>query len=195
MNNPTKAKVNGTIYDINTDFRVAIKCNNVANDKSICDTERALAIIYLLYGDKGLEIPENYAKLLEIGQKFLLCGNEYEEPTDEADFDFEQDMNYIETSFMSDYGINIDKDTKIHWWKFNDLLNGLSNSELGNCCVLNRIRNLRNFDTNKIDDVKERTKIEEAQKRVALKKKTIEFTKEQQESADLFDRLINGKEE
>ena len=41
------------------------------------------------------------------------------------------------------YSIKEDLENKeMHWWKFMDLMNGLSNSELGNCCVLNNIRNL-----------------------------------------------------
>ena len=33
-----------------------------------------------------------------------------------------------------------------------EMMNGLSNSELGDCCILNRVRNLRNFD---MKDIKE----------------------------------------
>ena len=72
----------------------------------------------------------------------------------------------------------------MHWWEFYDLVNGLSNSEFGNCCVLNRIRNLRNYDTKDIKDEKTRRKIIEAKKQVALKKNRKKATKEQQESAN-----------
>ena len=99
---------------------------------------------------------------------------------EEPDMDYVQDYSYIKTSFRSDYGIKLDEE-KIHWWEFSDLMDGLSNSELGNCCVLNRIRNLRNYDTKDIKDRKERQKIEEAKQRVALKKKTA--TQEQQDNA------------
>ena len=50
-------------YRINTDFRVAIRCNKIALDESIGDFERALAIIYLLFGEKGLKDSKNYEKL------------------------------------------------------------------------------------------------------------------------------------
>ena len=72
----------------------------------------------------------------------------------------------------------------MHWWKFNKLINGLSNSELGNCCVLNRVRNIRNIDLKDIKDKKERDKIIEAKKQVALKKNMKKATKKQQESAN-----------
>ena len=84
---------------------------------------------------------------------------------------------------------------KIHWWEFNELMNGLSNSELGDCCVLNRIRNLRNYDTKDIKDRKEREKIEKAKERVALKKNKKEnhLTDEQERSMKELDKLIFGR--
>ena len=87
---------------------------------------------------------------------------------------------------MSDYnGLDIDKEN-IHWWKFNELLNGLSNSEMGNCCVLNRIRNLRTFDVSQIKDHKEKEKIIKAKKQVQLKKNKTKASKENLESAMKF---------
>lgn len=187
---PQYAEVNGKRYKINTDFRVAIKCSEVAEDETIGDYERGLAIIYLLYGDEGLKDTENQAKLLEIAQSYLLCGEEYKkEQNEKPDMDFIQDYSYITTSFMSDYHIDLDN-CEMHWWKFMDLMNGLSNSEMGNCCILNRIRNLRNFDTKDIKDKKEKQKIEKAKQQVALKKKQNKPTKEQQERAiDLLQKL------
>ena len=80
----------------------------------------------------------------------------------------------------------------LHWWEFFNDLNNLSNSEFGDCCILSRIRNLRNYDTSKIKDVKERDKIEKAKKHVALKKYSKEknLTKEQEESMEELNRLL-----
>ena len=105
--------------------------------------------------------------------------------------DFIQDYSYIKTSFRSDYGMNLDKEN-IHWWEFMDLMNGLSNSELGNCCVLNRVRNLRNFDVSQIKDLKEKEKITKAKEQVALKKKEkeVKLTEEQQQSVDDFYKAL-----
>lgn len=181
MNNPEFVKVNDKKYKINTDFRIALQCNKIAEDDSINDIERALAIIYLLYGDEGLEDTENHTELLKLATRYLSLDKEVEKTDEEPDMDFEQDMDYIETSFMSDYGIDLST-TKMHWWTFFNLINGLSNSELGNCCVLNRVRNLRRFDASTIKDNKERQKILKAQKSVALKKKEPKLTKEQEQS-------------
>jgi len=80
------------------------------------------------------------------------------------------------------------------WQKFNKLINGLSNSELGNCCVLNRVRNLRNYDVKDIKDVNERNKIIKAKEQVALKKykkdKEVKLTDKQQKSVDEFYKAL-----
>ena len=192
MNNyPEYAEINDKKYKINTDFRVAIECQNIATDESISDYERALAIIYKLFGDDGIDGFDNYDKLLEIAMKYLSCGKELGNKNEEPDMDFSQDMDYIEASFMSDYNIDL-ANTSIHWWKFYNLINGLSNSEMGNCCVLNRVRNLRTYDTKEIKDPKERKKIEEAKKQVALKKehKKREFSEKEQQYMEEFYKSI-----
>ena len=198
MDYPKYVKIGEKKYKINTDFRVAIECQEIALDDTIGDFERALAIIYKLFGDDGLDDSNNYEKLLELGQKYLSCGKEVDGKTnEEPDMDFVQDMDYIEASFMSDYNIDL-QNTEMHWWKFYNLINGLSNSEMGNCCVLNRIRNLRTFDTKDIKDQKELAKINEAKKQVALKKREIkkELTYEQKRNIDNFYEKIgiNRKE-
>lgn len=184
MKYPEYAKVGDKLYKINTDFRVAIECNRIAEDSTIGDYERVLGIIYTLFGEEGINSPEYYECLLERAKTYLLCGKEYdEELNEEPDMDFIEDMDYIEASFMSDYHIDLSNET-MHWWKFHKLINGLSNSEMGNCCVLNRVRNLRNYDMKDIKDKKERDKILKAKKMVALKKNKKVANKKQQESAN-----------
>ena len=191
MNNPEYVKIDNKKYKINTDFRIAIECNSVATDDNIGEYEKSLAIIYLLFGDEGLQDFHNHERLMELGQKYLLCGKEPIKEAEEPDMDYAQDMDYIEASFMSDYQIDL-TNIKMHWWTFNNLMNGLSNSELGNCCVLNRIRSLRNYDVSQIKDKKEKDRILKAKEQVALKKreKEIVLTKTQEESAKRFRELI-----
>ena len=192
MNYPKYAQVGDRKYEINTSFKVAIKCNEVAQDESIDDTERGLAIIYLLFGEKGLKSNDK-KELLEKAKKYLSCGQELEKTNEKPDMDFVEDYALIKTSFRSDYGIKLDEED-LHWWEFMELMNGLSNSEMGNCCVLNRVRNLRNFNLNEITDSKERAKIKKAKEQVALKKDKIHLTKEQEESERLFFEKIRGGE-
>lgn len=194
MNNPDFVKINNKKYKINTDFRIAIKCNEVATS-NINDYEKGLAIIFLLFGDYGLNNCEDYEKLFGLGLRYLNCGNENQSQNEdeEQDMDFIQDQRLIESSFKYDYGYNPYKEEYIHWWDFyNDLCN-LSNSEFGNCCVLNRVRNLRTYDTSQIKDRKTRERIEKSKKQVALKKKEKEKTEEEKKLDNLFEKQLRGE--
>jgi len=58
LNNPKYVKVDGELYEINTDFRVALECENISRDKKIGDYERGLAIIYKLFGERRYFVRE-----------------------------------------------------------------------------------------------------------------------------------------
>lgn len=188
MNYPEYIEVKGTRYKINTDFRIALKCNKIAQDETIGDLERTLAIIRMLFGKDAMK-SGNLAELIELATKYLLCGQEPKESNEEPDMDFDQDMDYIEASFMSDYHIDLST-TQMHWWKFYNLINGLSNSEMGNCCILNRIRNLRTMDVKDIKDAKERKRIMDAKKHFALKKKEPKLTDAQLRSIEELNKAL-----
>lgn len=195
MNYPEYVEINGKRYKINTNFKVAIECNNIAMDTSIRDYERALAIIYKLYGEEGLNDFDNHEKLLELAQKYLACGKELKKNNGKPDMDYEQDYGLIWASFMSDYnGLDIDK-THIHWWKFNELIGGLSNSELGNCCILNKIRNIRNKKLSEIKDAKEKEEYRKLQNEWALEKYKTHATEEQKKSAMAFFEALGIRKE
>ena len=186
-----KIQIEDTIYEANTDFRIAIRCSEIAQDDTIGDFERVLGIICTMFGEKALDNPNHYEKLLKWALNYLSCGQEVIDNKEQPDMDYVEDMEYIEASFMSDYHIDLENED-MDWHKFNKLMNGLSNSELGNCCVLNRIRNLRNFEVSTIKDSKERQKITKAKEQVALKKykKENHLTKEQEESMERLNKIL-----
>lgn len=194
MNNPEYVKIGNKKYKINTSYKIAIECNEIAQDTNIDDNERALAIIFKLFGDDGIDCPNDWDMLLKLGLKYLSCDNNIDNKNDDVNMDYIQDMNYIEASFMSDYGIDLSKDD-MNWYKFNNLINGLSNSDMGNCCVLNRIRNLRDLDLSTIKDSKERQKLAKVQKQIALKKKQRKITQQELDSANEFYRLTGIRKE
>ena len=189
-----KIKIGNTIYTARIDFRTAIRCNEIAQDESIGDFERVLGILCTVFGEEGINNQEHYKTLLEWVQNWLSLGKEIKDTNEEPDMDYVEDMPYIEASFMSDYNIDLEN-TNMTWEKFITLMNGLSNSDMGNCCVLNRVRNLRNTDTKQIKDAKERKKIEEAKKEVALKKHKIvkerQFSSEELKNMEEFYKNVN----
>ena len=180
---PEYATIDGEEYKINTDFNVALRCFEVVEDDEITDTERTLAVLFLLYGF----IPDHHLdEFLDKASLFLQCGVKNDNPSsNERDIDLNADRCYINASFMSDYKIDLSQ-TKMHYWMFVDLLKGLTEH-----CILSRVREIRNYDISDIKDAKIRNKILKAQESVALPKK---FTKEEQEAIDNFEKLFCVKE-
>lgn len=187
MNNPEYIVVENTKYKINTDFKVALKCNKIIMDNKIGENEKMLSIIYLLFGEEALNDKKHRVKLIELGLEYLSCGIENENTNEEVDMDFEQDYNFIKASFMSDY--NIDLNTyNLHWWDFYNLINGLKED-----CVLNRIRSVRRINLNDIKDKKEKEQIKKQKERFKLKNKEQILTKEQQKNVNTFYELTGIK--
>ena len=177
---PVYAKVKDKKYKINTDFRVALECNKIFNS-SVSDEEKALAVIYLLFGDEGLDNSRDWSDLTEKAQKYLLCGKEPEK-SEKVDMDYEQDKGLIVASFFTDYGIrDIYNENNIHWWYFNDLMQGLTDK-----CALSRVRELRNYDTSDIKDAKFKQEIEKNKEKVKLKINKKEATEKQKKSSNNF---------
>ena len=192
MNNPEYVKVDNKLYKINTDFRIALECNKIAEDTSIGEFERAMAIIYKLFGEDGLNC-ENQNKLLELGMKYLLLGREKNElknePHNKYELDFNKCIGLIKSSFKFDYKYDPYELKYLHWYNFYNDLENLSTSEFGNCCVLNRITSILNQDVREIKDEKTRKRIIDAQKfakKKYCKEEEIEITQEQAESAIAF---------
>lgn len=185
MNNyPEFARVGNNKYKINTDFRIALKCNKIA-ESDISEEERALAIIYLIFGEDGLSNSNDWNDLLEIALKYLNCGKKIEkEKNEEVNMSINQDWGYIQASFFSDYNIDLTK-KQIHWWLFYDLLCGLTEK-----CVLNRVRFVRDFDISQIKDSKEKQKWIEQKEQVALKK---EKTSKEKKLDELFEKQLRGE--
>lgn len=192
MNNPQYVKVDNKLYKINTDFRIALDCNKIAEDESIGNLERAMAIIYKLFGEEGLDC-ENQNRLLELGMKYLLLGNDKKELKNENKEKYELDFNkcigLIKASFKFDYKYDPYELEYLHWYDFYNDLESLSTSEFGNCCILNRITSILNQEPKEIKDNKQRQKLIEAQKLLQqkyCKQEEVKMTKEQEESARAF---------
>lgn len=179
---PTKAKINGKIYPINTDYRIAIECLNIINDKDIGDLERTYAVIYRLFGI----IPDDneMKEFVEKVTLYLGCGEtQKEQRSKNKDIDINHDMKYIIPSFRSTYGIDI-MNEDMHWYEFINLISGFTDNS-----IMSRVRDIRNYDLKEIKDTKIKRRIIEMKENVALPE---EYTQEQLEALDEFEALFEG---
>lgn len=185
---PEYIEVDNIKYKINTDFRIALECDKIVRDSTIGDYEKILAIIYKLLGEKALNDNENHTRLFNLCQKYLQCNKDYEDMNDEEEpsMDFEQDIGYIKASFMSDYnGMDLNK-IDLHWWFFNDLLQGLTENS-----VLNRVRYIRE---EKLDDKKgEQLEKWKRMKQAVALKSNYEKSEKEKMMDNLFESQMRGE--
>lgn len=181
---PVYAEIDGRQVKINTDYRVALACFDAINDEEISDIERPIALIGLLFGE-DIQI-EDKETAMRIIKQYLQCGKVDEEnDTSVEDMDFGYDKDLIIASFMSDYRIDLEN-TNMHWWKFCSLISGLKDDS-----ILNKVRDIRNYDVSDIKDTKTRNKILRQKEKVAIPTK---HSKEEQEEINKFEAWLDGKE-
>lgn len=186
---PEFIEINNKQYKINTDFKIALACFEALEDDDINDIARMYAVISLLLGVENngeIDIPqfnnEDLDKVVKLLIKYLSCNSEENTTVNKKDMDFIQDRDYIYASFLTDYQIDLEN-AEMHWWKFCNLMKGLTDK-----CVLNKIRDIRNTDLSEYKDAKTKEKLIRAMESVKLKEKK---TKEQQNAIDEFNNLFN----
>ena len=183
MEYPKYIEVEDQRFELDTDYRTALKCFEVIEDPDIDDIERSLAVIVLLLND----IPQvDLNKVMELLMRYLSCGKSKDSATGvQKDMDLHADENYIIASFASDYKIDLSSVESMHWWHFITLLDGLSGD-----CVLNRVREIRTCDLKDYRG-KARERMAKAKAQLALPTK---LTAEHQKALDKFDALFLSSE-
>lgn len=176
MSYPTKAEINGEIYDLNTSYKTALRCFEVINDNRIGDTERTLAVCKLLY---GFVPTTDLDAFLDKAILFLSCGEKREDEADRRVFDHNYDFKYVTASFASDYHIDLTKED-LHWWRYCELLSGLTRHS-----ILSRVIEIREYDLSEVKDAKSRADIMRAKEEVAL---PILETEEEREIREKFEQ-------
>lgn len=177
---PEYVNIKNEKYKIKTDYKTALRAFEIIEDENIGDYERALAVIYTMFGFiPELDLQQDF---LNMAVKFLQCGETRENQEErERDMDFNFDKGYINASFMSDYRIDLSKCSDMHFWQFVELINGLTDK-----CVLSRVRQLRNCNPNDYAE-KDRREIIQAKESVALPEK---YSKEERDAIERFEALF-----
>ena len=129
---------NGSIFYINTDFRIILRILRLMQDPEVLNADKHRIFLRLFFREKP---PNDPYKAFEW---FFSCGNPADGSGD-RDFDFEQDAQEIYSAFMQVYRIDLLDCPGIHWWKFNALLSGAFACDTA---LSNKIR-LRHSDDSK----------------------------------------------
>ena len=119
---------------INSDFRTSIRFEQLLLDKTIKPEDKILRALKLYYPE--IEKVRDINQAIEDLVFFYQCGKkknelanskkEKQESKDEIRiYNYEFDGDYIATSFLEQYNIDLWDIDHLHWWKFKVLLENL----------------------------------------------------------------------
>ena len=172
---PSSVKIDGTEYEINSDFRTSVLFSLLMEDDNLSEEEKVLQALNLYYP----VVPGDSEKAIEKIKWFYSCGkldnpigNNKARASSKKVFDFEVDANYIYSAFMSQYRIDLQDIEELHWWKFKALLEGLKEDN-----KLSKIIEYRSVDLSKIKDKEQRKFYKDMQKQYSLNKESKEELK------------------
>lgn len=136
---PEFVKIDDIEYKINTNFRDCLKIILAFEDVNLTQDEQVRVLLYNLYSNEDGELSEtlvNYQKAVELGIKFLDCG---ENNTDKKDNDkprvysFSQDSKYINSAILNKTnGVNLEMIDYLHWWTFVNYFMDMGESQFSN---------------------------------------------------------------
>lgn len=157
---PKSINIDGAEYEINTDFRVWIRIDLLLSANKADEIDRLYALtkaVMLCYK----VLPPNIQRAVEGMAEFYRgtqkqCGGTGGK---KAIYSFEHDSEYILSSFMYDYNIDLTA-VNMHWYKFKALFSSLSDDTM-----FVKIMQYRSVDLGKIKD-KEQKRFYRRMKRV-----------------------------
>lgn len=161
--------------ELNTDFRTSILFELLMQDKDISNEDK-VALSINLYFNRQPTSYEEMKKMTKAIIWFYSCGNKKKELKENNQkeqivkkerkrkqfYSFEQDDFLIYSAFMEQYGIDLNE-TKLHWWKFKAMFDGLNDDIL-----FSKVMGYRSIDLSKIQDKKQREHYANLQKHWAL---------------------------
>ena len=176
---PETLDADGVAYPVNGDFRVALKIFRLLDDPDIADRHKPALACGLFY--PGDVPPDGMRLMLE----WLSPGDKSRRRDPNAppmDFEFDADVMYA--SFLQQYGIDLLRVERLHWYAFLTLLRGL-----GEGTALSARLYVRGRDTSKLRG-KEKQSAEAAKHNAQIPRRAGE--REIQRQKALNDALMNG---
>jgi hypothetical protein len=112
---PTALVVEGRSYQIDTDYRAALRINLAVEDPEVAEYEK----INILLDNVYLTIPRDAKAAIQAASVYLNGGivSDNEEPHEPRLYSFSQDASLIFAAFRQTHGIDLQTAT-MHWWKF-----------------------------------------------------------------------------
>lgn len=152
-------------FKIRTNFRESIKFELLMQDTKINERDKISLALNLYYK----EVPKNIEKALQDLIWFYSCNdgtkksNNKENKQTKQIYSYEFDSKYIYDAFYEQYGIDLNSNKYMHWWKFKSLFEGLNEKT-----KIVEIMGYRSMDLSKIKDKEEKARYKKLKRIYAL---------------------------
>ena len=110
---PQFAEIDGVLYELNTDYRVALRIITAFEDPQLADFEKQCIMIKLLYKTP----PADIEKAVGIAVRFLNCGEENDGESEPPLYSFTRDSAFIYSAVSGVCGAQV-LEQPLHWYRF-----------------------------------------------------------------------------
>lgn len=120
---PDAVELDGVVYDLNTDFRAALRTIMAFEDPDLTGLEKQAVML----GNLFRQPPHDMRGAIDLAVKFLNGGQD--NPEDKSGprvYSFSKDAGLIFAAFRQTHGIDLERE-EMHWWKFLALFMDLGN--------------------------------------------------------------------
>lgn len=115
---PTSVDIQGTEFQIRSDYRVILDICMVLEDEELQDADKFFLILTAFYPDFGQIPAECYEDALKKCFWFINCGQEDQSRNKHKLMDWEKDFQYIVAPVNRIAGQEIRALDYLHWWTF-----------------------------------------------------------------------------
>jgi len=136
---PRTVEINGTEYEIRTDFRVMMDVFEVLNDVELQDNERGVLALGFFYPDFADMPPEDYKEAINKLFWFIRGGSDSESDRNKRKLmDWEQDYQLVIAPVNRVVGRDVRTLDEFHWWSFLSAF-----MEIGGDCTFTQVVSIR----------------------------------------------------
>lgn len=124
---PEEIKIDGKEYRLNLFFDTVLLFFDLMNDDDFDDFSKIeIAFDMFVEHNEEFDFEVKFETVKAISEQFVNSEDGEQTGSGKIHYDLKQDAEYIYSSFLQEYNIDlIEKQGELHWYKFRALLNGL----------------------------------------------------------------------
>ncbi|MBQ0067677.1 MAG: hypothetical protein KBS60_05815 [Phascolarctobacterium sp.] len=135
---PTSVTINGTDYEIRSDFRVILEIIEMLNDPDLDQRDKGECLLTMFYLHAEQLKPADIEQAVAECYRFIDMDDSHPKKKSARIVDWEQDFNYIIAPVNRVLGFEARACEYLHWWTFMGAY-----MEIGGDCLFSQIVNIR----------------------------------------------------